>query len=201
MPRVPQAHFDARRREILVAAHRCFARRGFHETTMQEIADEAGLSAGALYRYFNGKEDLVQALAAWGQEQKATALAMLVPGGGADALGRMVAEVLGFLEADGADAAIALDIRLWGEALGRPRLTQIVAAGLAALRKPIAEYVRTERRAGRIRKDADPEAVARVVVALLAGIELQKAFDPDHDVAEGANVVRAWLQSLARHSD
>jgi AcrR family transcriptional regulator len=35
---------------------------------MQEIADEAGLSAGALYRYFDGKEALIEALADWGRE-------------------------------------------------------------------------------------------------------------------------------------
>ncbi|HJR52428.1 MAG TPA: TetR/AcrR family transcriptional regulator [Gemmatimonadota bacterium] len=197
MPRVTQAHFDARHHEILVAAHRCFARRGFREATMQEIADEAGLSAGALYRYFDGKEALIQALAAWGQEQKGEALAELVPGGGAGALGRMVVEVLGSLEAEGSDTAIALDVRLWGEALGQTRLAKIVAGGLAALREPIAAYVRRERRAGRIRKDADPEAVARAIVALMAGIELQKAYDPGLDVAESAKVVREWLQSLA----
>lgn len=197
MPRVTQAHLDARYREILLAAHRCFARRGFHAATMQEIADEAGLSAGALYRYFDGKEALIQALAAWGQEQKGEALAQLVPGGGADALGQMVAEVLGSLEVEGADTAIALDVRLWGEALGQARLAEIVAGGLTALREPVAAYVRRERRAGRIRKDADPQAVAETVVALLAGLELQLAFDPDLDIERCAQIARSWIEGLA----
>ena len=197
MPRVTQAHLDARHREILSAAHRCFARRGFHETTMQEIADEAGLSAGALYRYFEGKEALIRALASWGQEQKGEALAQLVPGGGAGALGAMVADVLAMLDGEGADAAIALDVRLWGEALGQDRLAEIVAGGLAALRDPIATYVRRERRAGRIRKEADPQAVAGTVVALLAGLELQRAFDPGLDIERCAEIARRWLDRLA----
>jgi TetR/AcrR family transcriptional regulator, repressor for uid operon len=44
---------------ILDAAERCFARAGFHRTTMQDICREAGVSPGALYIYFNSKEALI----------------------------------------------------------------------------------------------------------------------------------------------
>ena len=53
-----------RRREILDAALFCFRRRGFHQATMQEICAEAGLSPGALYRYFGSKADIIAAIAA-----------------------------------------------------------------------------------------------------------------------------------------
>lgn len=52
-----------RRREILDAAMFCFRRRGFHQATMQEICAEAGLSPGALYRYFDSKSDIIAAIA------------------------------------------------------------------------------------------------------------------------------------------
>ena len=48
MARVSQEHLDARRRQILEGAARCFARDGFHSTTMQDILRETGLSAGAV---------------------------------------------------------------------------------------------------------------------------------------------------------
>jgi AcrR family transcriptional regulator len=44
---------------ILDAAGRCFARTGFHGTTMQDICREAEVSPGALYLYFNSKEALI----------------------------------------------------------------------------------------------------------------------------------------------
>jgi TetR/AcrR family transcriptional regulator, repressor for uid operon len=45
-----------RRTRILDAAETCFVRSGFHRTTMQDVAAEAGMSAGNLYRYFPSKE-------------------------------------------------------------------------------------------------------------------------------------------------
>src|SRR3954454_10042846 len=52
-----------RRDEILEAAERCFVRAGFHQTSMQEICAEAGMSAGNLYRYFPSKEAIISGIA------------------------------------------------------------------------------------------------------------------------------------------
>ncbi len=62
MMRVTQAHVDAREESILEAALVLFARKGIEKTTVQEIANEAGLSAGAIYRYYPGKDDLLRAV-------------------------------------------------------------------------------------------------------------------------------------------
>jgi AcrR family transcriptional regulator len=51
-----------RRAEILTAAQRCFARNGFHQSSMQEICAEAGMSPGNLYRYFGSKEEIIAAI-------------------------------------------------------------------------------------------------------------------------------------------
>src|SRR5436189_6421735 len=61
MPRVPRAYLDARRESIVDAARRAFYRRGTHSTTMAEVAAEAGLTPGALYRYFQNKDVLIEA--------------------------------------------------------------------------------------------------------------------------------------------
>ena len=52
----------ARREHILDAALRCFARAGFHRTTMHDICREAAVSPGALYIYFDSKEALIAGL-------------------------------------------------------------------------------------------------------------------------------------------
>lgn len=63
MPKLKPAIQQARRDHILNAAERCFARAGFHRTTMQDICREAGVSPGALYVYFDSKEALIAGIA------------------------------------------------------------------------------------------------------------------------------------------
>ena len=58
-----QQHLDARRQQILDAAAACFARNGFHATSMPDIFAATGLSSGAVYRYFPSKQAIIEALA------------------------------------------------------------------------------------------------------------------------------------------
>jgi TetR/AcrR family transcriptional repressor of uid operon len=53
-----------RRTQILEAAVICFAKRGFHQTSMHDISTEAGISVGLIYRYFENKEEVISAMAA-----------------------------------------------------------------------------------------------------------------------------------------
>lgn len=62
MPKLKPDTQRLRRARILDAAELCFARSGFHATTMQDICKEAGISAGALYTYFPSKEALIAGL-------------------------------------------------------------------------------------------------------------------------------------------
>jgi AcrR family transcriptional regulator len=51
------------RQQVLAAAAKVFARRGYHRATVDEIAAEAGFTIGAVYSNFSGKEELFLALA------------------------------------------------------------------------------------------------------------------------------------------
>ena len=53
-----EREFRFRRSEILDAAEKLFSARGFHGTTMAEIAASSGFSIGGLYQFFSGKEQL-----------------------------------------------------------------------------------------------------------------------------------------------
>ncbi|MGZ6275800.1 MAG: TetR/AcrR family transcriptional regulator [Syntrophales bacterium] len=53
-----EMEFQLRRTEILSQAERIFAARGFHNTTMAEIANASGFATGTLYQFFEGKEAL-----------------------------------------------------------------------------------------------------------------------------------------------
>ena len=60
MARVSDAHLEARRQSILAAATKLFTQKGIAAATMAEIADEAGISPGAIYRYFENKDELAR---------------------------------------------------------------------------------------------------------------------------------------------
>ena len=62
MARKPGPPAEDRRNQILEAALKVFAEKGFKGATNQAIADEAGISPGLIYRYFKNKEDLLFAL-------------------------------------------------------------------------------------------------------------------------------------------
>jgi len=53
-----EKEFRFRRAEILEQAEKLFAGKGFHETTMAQIAEASGFSTGSLYHFFSGKEEL-----------------------------------------------------------------------------------------------------------------------------------------------
>lgn len=50
---------NMKKKSILVSATRVFAKKGFHETTISDVAKNAGLSDSAVYKYFTGKEELL----------------------------------------------------------------------------------------------------------------------------------------------
>jgi len=63
-----------RRAQILQAAFFCFAESGFHQTSMHDISEQAGISVGLIYRYFASKEAVIAAMA----EEHKTELADLL---------------------------------------------------------------------------------------------------------------------------
>ncbi len=54
--------YDRRRQEVVYQAAKAFAKQGYDQTTMQELAATMGLATGALYHYFGGKEQLLLAI-------------------------------------------------------------------------------------------------------------------------------------------
>lgn len=197
MPKVSKAHLAARREQLLAAATRCFARGGFHRTTMHDIVREAGLSAGAAYRYFRGKEEIVETIARERHQREREALA------GADrhralasALRELARAFVGGLRSPAERAARSVGVQVWAEALRDPRLRALVRRGLDGPRSRLATLVRTAQRRGEIPKELSPDAVARVAIALFHGLVLQQAWEPELDVAAPLAVIEAALDAL-----
>jgi TetR/AcrR family transcriptional regulator, transcriptional repressor of aconitase len=176
MPRVSQEYLDARRRQILDAARRCFVRNGFHATSMQDILGEANLSAGAVYRYFKSKDEIIAAIGFANVAAFTAAVEEVVqdddPPPLDEALGRLLA-VLERLDEEQDHAKITL--QAWGEALRSPALASRVEEGWAELTGSVAALVETYQERGDMTSDVPADHVARAVVALLHGFVIRRA--------------------------
>src|SRR5215813_7854542 len=121
MPRVSDAHLAARRQQILDAARVCFLRNGFHMTSMQDVIAQAGLSVGAVYRYFPSKAEIVEAISEQYSAQVWAAFAALTQG---DApLAEVMDAAIDIVdEAAGPDGPMRLAVQVWAEALRDERI-------------------------------------------------------------------------------
>src|SRR5437763_16309357 len=112
------------------AAITCFAREGFHRTTMQDIVRETGLSAGAIYRYFRSKEDIVAAIAEEHHAPEAAVLAEAEAGANVpSALRQLVHASLGRLTDPAEQRWRRVTVQVWGEALRDDRVMDVVGGG------------------------------------------------------------------------
>lgn len=198
MPRVSATHQHARRDQILAAAGSCFARHGFSATSMPDIASVAGLSVGALYRYFTSKEQLFLAVVA---ERVAiyndTVFSALNNPG--PPLRRLAAALRGLqrlLRTQTPEDA-RLSLELWSRAHEVPEL----AAWLrhARRRRVLAfrDVIDEAKLAGVVKPDVRPGDAAAALLALADGLVVQRACAPferpsGDSVAEAERLLRTW---------
>ena len=198
MPKVTAAHLESRREQILDAAVTCFAREGFHRASMQDVCREAGLSAGAIYRYFASKDDIIEAIAA---ERHARERGFIEAAGGARGPADTV-RVLGrafFRSLDDAEEHVRrrVNVQLWAEALRDERVAAQVRRGTEPPRAVIAQLLRAGQEAGEVTRDVDPESAARALQSLFFGFVLQQAWDEDIDVESYLGAVEALMDGIA----
>jgi AcrR family transcriptional regulator len=175
--RLTRAEAKARTREqLLDAAARTFARKGYAGASVEEIAESAGYSIGALYSNFAGKEQLFLELMAARADRRLTALAEML---GADddpveALAHMLERA-----ADRDGDLVALRAEFWLYAVRNPE----TMGALAAQRRQQVDALIRVIGAAMERRGAPPEVpaadVATVVLAMFQGLVRQRRIDPD----------------------
>ncbi|MEV7346734.1 TetR/AcrR family transcriptional regulator [Streptomyces sp. NPDC093544] len=182
MARVSQEHLDARRRQILDGAAVCFARNGFHATSMQDVLKEVDLSAGAVYRYFSGKEELIGAIVTEVLDEVRETFeegARQSPPPPPDVLvGWVMTKMLHKepgLAQEGESILPRLIIQVWAETLRNDHLSTVINEGYAKVRGGWIKVVEAYQDAGMMRDDVSPDSVARTMIALAQGFMAQMA--------------------------
>ncbi|MEY9989628.1 AcrR family transcriptional regulator [Streptomyces sp. V4I8] len=182
MARVSQEHLDARRRQILDGAARLFARNGFHATSMQDVLKEVDLSAGAVYRYFSGKDELIAAIVKEVLGEIRAAFDDVTRQSPPPPPDILVGVVLGrtlrvwpSLNGDGEVLFPRLMLQVWAETVRNEDLAAVLTDVYTELRERWVLAVEAYQEAGMMRSDVPAEHAARTMIAAVQGFIAQQA--------------------------
>jgi AcrR family transcriptional regulator len=187
-------HAEATRQAVLAAARSLFGKNGYAQTSVEEIADAARVTKGAVYHHFAGKEALFRAVYA---EVEAEAQARAVAAGDPQEppVDQLVAKVNAYL-----DAALDEEVRritlIDGPAL--LGLEPDEATDQQATQAGVRSFIATSIEQGQI-AELDPDVLTHLIggLAWLGGLYIARASDPDVTRAALGEALDAMLRGLA----
>lgn len=181
---------------ILDAAERVFARGGFHVATMHDVAAEAGMSPGNLYRYFSSKDAIIAGMAERDRSLIAADFAALNAAAGSlmdqlEALGRRH-----LVDEPREKAIIALQI--WAEASRNPEMARMCAGIDSTVIEGLAAAVAGAKANGELPANLDDGRFLQAIFMMADGFFCRKAIEPEFDAAAAADTLFAAMRGLAQ---
>ena len=176
----PEKRRAMTRAHLLAAASEVFAERGFHSATLDEIADAAGFSKGAVYSNFASKEELFLALIQEQGESIVRAYAAFEEAEYPDAAAQVAALADVYLRRDAdltKDWALLTEFNLY--ALRNPELRARLVEGGRAIHERVVELVRRQCQDAGVEPPLAVGDLATLYTAIFQGLWQQKALDPD----------------------
>ncbi|MFT3732261.1 MAG: TetR/AcrR family transcriptional regulator [Hyphomicrobium sp.] len=168
----------ARRAQILDAAWKCFERKGLHPTTMDNIIEASGLSAGAVYGYFKNKDDLIISALMTSMtgvaEEIGPLLARRPPSPPNVLLRELTSAISSFTARDGFDLK-RIALLGWSEAQHNAPLLTTMRPFYVAFRDQLKAVAMAWQRDGVIDATADPDDVSKALLATTMGFVAQSA--------------------------
>jgi TetR/AcrR family transcriptional regulator, repressor for uid operon len=178
VPRIAEAARAARRDQIVAAGLACFARSGYHSTTMADVAAQAGASKGTPYLYFDSKQALFVALAErWdcGTGQRIDAAVGALPETDRQSpravLGAIAAAIAAHVQAEAETCRVLMEARAL--AAHEPVIAAAVRAADAAAHRQLEELFAAGVAAGEWAAGTDPALAAQLFSAGLYGLMAQ----------------------------
>ncbi|MBS4728506.1 TetR/AcrR family transcriptional regulator [Mycobacterium sp. SM1] len=196
---VRAARSSSRRRQMLDAAVKVMGKTGFHQMSMQDLAAEANVSVGLIYKYFGGKEDLLLATIVRIQDAFRDQLAPAMDAAGDDIVERLAAGIRRYIEIvdENLDAVVLTyrESRTLDPA-GRAQIKELEISTAAPLRAAIEAGI-----AEGIFRDADVDLVVFNIMLLAQGWALKHwHFGPIYNVDQYIRLQTAIvLHSLIRY--
>jgi AcrR family transcriptional regulator len=198
MPKMSDAHLAARREQIMLAAMERFADGGFHSTGMAEVIAASGLSAGAVYRYFASKEELIRAIIHERVLRPAAAAFAHAVDSGLDDPAEAIAAAVGIVEQAGARDGVdvtRLALHAWSESLRDPQIRELAQEAYRTMRGYLSAVAVRAQATGKAGPDATPDDIAKAMLSLVIGYLMQRLVTRDVAAAGYVSAVGALLRA------
>ena len=196
MPRITDERREARREQVLEAARACLQEHGLEAVSMEMIIARSGLSTGAVYGYFKGKDEIINAVVTEGMAAMGRQLAPILKNPEPPPLPELMAQLLRTVADFGKHKRGGIDRLLvslhgWSHSQSDPGLKAPTRAAYRRQRELFAETVRRWQAAGTFDPGADPDGVAQLLMSITLGFVAQRALAGDADVQAHAAALRA----------
>ncbi len=200
MPRISDSAREARRNQILDAARACVAEHGLEAVSMEMIIKASGVSVGAVYRYFKGKDEVIAAAFTAGTAGLIAALEPVLAQSPPPPMPELVGQVLETIRGYRADGPVdlgAVALHGWSHSQSDPALQADARRLYGSLRDALVRICRAWQAAGQLDDTADPKAIAELLFSVLVGFTAQRALVGDADVDAHVAALRALTGSGA----
>jgi AcrR family transcriptional regulator len=187
------------RSELVDAAERLFTRQGFHATSIDAVAAEAGYTKGAVYSNFESKEDLFFALYERRLETRIAEFTSIIEKAPTAVDALEAASRTAGSRSDRDDGWLAVFFEFWAHVLRRPELLERFAALHRRIIDPLeAGLVRLAEERGE-EPPEDPRKLATATYAMQTGLQLERLTQPDVvDLDLGTRMVRLSIDGGRR---
>lgn len=186
-------HKQEQRKRILDAAMVCFGRDGFHGASMQKICAEAGMSPGALYRYFPSKESLIAAIVEGERAERLGMFDMIT--NAPSVLGGMVS-CLSILLTERSLPTVRLGPEILAEAIRNEDLRKAIEPSEEETSTLLAAAVATAVKQGEIDPALDLGMVAMMLQIIGDGLLLHHQLHPEWQLEERLPAIEAMVRRL-----
>ncbi len=162
---------------LVAAAAKVFSRRGFDKASLDEVAEEAGFTKGAVYSNFKGKEDLFLAtIDAHFEERLASIKRVMQEDPGEEGIAH--AAGMDFMQRLNADPEyFALFFEFWAYAQRNPAVKRKFLPRVQRFRSALAELFEAKTAAG-LELPIPSEHLASMLIAMAAGVAMERELDP-----------------------
>lgn len=192
----PDSALSERHIRILDAAERVFARAGFHAATMQDVAAEAGMSPGNLYRYFSSKDAIIAGMSERDRSLIAADFGSLCPANGSlldqlEELGRK------HLVRQPREKAV-IAVQIWAEAARNPEMARMCGDIESTVVQGLADAIGEAKRNGELPPRLDEQRFLLAISMMADGYFCRRAMDPAFDEVLAADTLFTGMRQLAQ---